>query len=59
VAFSSWESENVFTDVVQVATVESIDADAELTLLTDKVDLPPTLHIKAVYYSWRVYIATV
>jgi hypothetical protein len=37
---------NAFTDVVQVATVESIDADVELTLLVDKVDLVPALTIE-------------
>jgi hypothetical protein len=44
VAFSSCASENVFTDAAQVATVENIDADAELIKLVD-IDLPP------VYYT--------
>jgi len=46
VAFCSWASENVFTDDVQVATVESIDADTELTMLVDNVDLAPASCIK-------------
>jgi hypothetical protein len=46
VAFCSWARENVFTDDVQVATVESIDADTELTMLVDKADLVPASYIK-------------